>query len=68
MDQRQSLTVEEGSPLWVHRAAHFAESAGNANGLRVSFRQVSTPDGPVVSIILAPPAPILAESPPNPNP
>jgi hypothetical protein len=68
MGQHQSLTVEEGSPLWVHRAAHFAESAGNANGLRVSFRQVSTPDGPVVSIILAPPPPIVSESPPNPNP
>lgn len=68
MNQRQNLTVEEGSPLWVHRVAHFAESTGNANGLRVSFRQVLTPDGPVVSIILAPPAPILAECLPNPSP
>jgi hypothetical protein len=68
MDQRQSLTVEEGSPLWVHRAAHFAESAANSNGLRVSFRQVQTPEGPVVAILLAPAKPIDCPSPSNPNP
>jgi hypothetical protein len=62
----QSLSVDPGSPMWVHRVAHSVESAAAANGLRVSFRQVETPEGTVVSILLAPPPPISC--PVNPNP
>lgn len=58
MSQQAGLSVSPDSPLWVQRVAHTVNSAAEANGLRLAFRQVDTDDGPVLSILLGPPKPL----------